>query len=229
MITYHNKTEYYTNLADRPGAPTYGVGSCFVGAVEYLSDGATWAAAATVDTGAGALLTGFSASAGAVAATDSILIGFNKVVANVALRALNLITGYTSGAGVIAATDTVLQAIQKLDGNIALRALNLLTGYTSGAGVIAATDTVLQAIQKIDGNIALRALNLLTGYISDAGVIAATDTVLQAIQKLDGNIALKQTTMNVATADYYVAVTSDGSAITKLTFVNGLLTQVTPP
>jgi len=159
MITYHNKTEYYTNLADRPGAPTYGVGSCFVGAVEYLSDGATWAAAATVDTGAGALLTGFSASAGAVAATDSILIGFNKVVANVALRALNLITGYISGAG----------------------------------------------------------------------VIAATDTVLQAIQKLDGNIALKQTTMNVATADYYVAVTSEGVATTKLTFVNGLLTQVTPP
>jgi len=194
MITYHNKTEYYTNLADRPGAPTYGVGSCFVGAVEYLSDGATWAAAATVDTGAGALLTGFSASAGAVAATDSILIGFNKVVANVALRALNLITG-----------------------------------YISGAGVIAATDTVLQAIQKIDGNIALRALNLITGYISGAGVIAATDTVLQAIQKLDGNIALKQTTMNVATADYYVAVTSEGVATTKLTFVNGLLTQVTPP
>jgi len=179
MITYHNKTEYYTNLADRPDAPAYGVGSCFVGAVEYLSDGATWAAAATVDAGAGALLTGFSASAGAVAATDTILVGFNKVVANVALRALNLLTGYTSGAGAVAATDTVLQGIQKLNGNIALKAPSVLTDVTNVAGEVLATDTVTVGIGKIIGNVALKA---------DASAISGTYTAFTSLTITNGVI-----------------------------------------
>ncbi len=88
----------------------------------------------------GKLLTGYSSSAGVVAATDTILVGFNKLngnadaistVANAALPSASftdaavtskLLTGFVSGAGVVASTDTILQGFNKLDGNVAAKA-----------------------------------------------------------------------------------------------------------
>ncbi len=83
-------------------------------------------------------ITGFVAGAGTVAATDTILQAFNKVVGNIALKADNLLTGFVSGAGTVAATDTVLQAFNKLNGNVALKANAAnaaLTGNTSTQAV----------------------------------------------------------------------------------------------
>jgi pyridoxal/pyridoxine/pyridoxamine kinase len=70
---------------------------------------------------------------------------------------------------------------------------------------------------------------VLTGFVSGAGTVAATDTCLEAIQKLDGNIAAKADPVAAADGDFYVAITSEGAATTKLTFTNGILTAITPP
>jgi hypothetical protein len=140
MITYHDKIEHYATIADRPAASNYGVGQCLVANVTYVSDGAAW----TSETAAAitAPLEGFSASAGTVGATDSILAAFNKLVANVALKATNLLTGFVSGAGTVAATDTVLQAINKLDGNVALKA---------DASTVSVTYTTITSITITNG------------------------------------------------------------------------------
>lgn len=120
------------------------------------------------------LLTGFVSGAGTVAATDTILQAFNKLVGNTQNLAViaNLITGYTSGAGAVAATDTILQAIQKLNGNadaistVANAALpsasftdaavsgKVLTGLAAGANTpIQATDTILAALANLQAQI----------------------------------------------------------------------------
>lgn len=82
------------------------------------------------------LLVGFSSTTGALLATDTLIVGIDKLngnlaatvsVANAALPASSftdsavtskLITGYVSGAGTVGAGDTILQAIDKLNGNI---------------------------------------------------------------------------------------------------------------
>jgi hypothetical protein len=140
-------------------------------------------------------LTGYSASAGVIAATDSVLVGIQKLAGNLAgLVTTNVAEGtnlyYTNARGIG----------------------STLTGYVSGAGTVAAADTVLSAIQKLNGNIVgLSTTNVaegsnlyftnargigavLTGYTSSTGTVAATDTVLQAIQKLAGNAAALTTT-----------------------------------
>ena len=78
-----------------------------------------------------------------------------------------------------------------------------------------------------DGTTAIN--DLLTGFTSGAGTVAATDSILEAIQKLDGNIAAKADPVAAADGDFYVAVTSEGAATTKLTFTDGILTAITPP
>jgi len=92
------------------------------------------------------VLTGFSAGAGVVADTDTILQGFNKVVGNIAALGapVTSLTGEATGTGpgATAVTLTNSAVIGKV-----------LTGYTSGAGTVAATDNILQAIQKLNGNI----------------------------------------------------------------------------
>jgi|SaaInl8_150m_RNA_FD_contig_31_246249_length_1567_multi_14_in_0_out_0_1 hypothetical protein len=64
------------------------------------------------------LLTGYSSGAGAVAATDTVLEGIQKLNGNVALKATDIIAGYSKGAGTVANDDTLKAAIQKLDGNL---------------------------------------------------------------------------------------------------------------
>lgn len=77
----------------------------------------TW----TIQTGNGitAVLTGFSAGAGTVAATDTVLQGFNKLAGNTQnLTVLaNVLTAFSAGAGTVTSADTILQAAQKFQGN----------------------------------------------------------------------------------------------------------------
>lgn len=90
----------------------------------------------------GKLLTGFSSSAGVVAATDTILQAFNKIVGNIAAVDANsniigkVLTGFTAGAGTVSATDTILQAFQKVVGNLAL-----LSGAEVDHGDMGASET----------------------------------------------------------------------------------------
>ena len=109
----------------------------------------------------GKLLTGYVSGAGTVAATDTILVGIDKLngnvvattsVANAALPSASftdaavtgkLITGFVSGAGTVAATDTILAAIDKLDGNIAGKQA-AFSGLTTD-GVIYATSATAEA------------------------------------------------------------------------------------
>lgn len=115
----------------------------------------------------GKVLTGFASGAGAVAATDTILQAFNKVVGNIAAKqdTGNYVTALTgevtaSGPGSAAATVTNSAVIAKV-----------LTGFSAAAGTVAATDSILQAIQKIVGNI-----TLLAGAEVDHGDMGATET-----------------------------------------------------
>jgi len=71
----------------------------------------------------GKVLTGFSAGAGTVAGTDTILQAVNKLAGNTQNLTVinNVLTGYSAGTQgsvtALAATDSILQGIQKLDGN----------------------------------------------------------------------------------------------------------------
>lgn len=80
----------------------------------------TWTAI-TTSSAIAAALTGFSAGAGTVAASDTVLQGFNKLAGNTQNRAVtaNLLTGLAVGANsTILATDTVLEALAKLQAQI---------------------------------------------------------------------------------------------------------------
>lgn len=116
-----------------------------------------------------ATLTSFTAGAGTVASSDTILQALQKIVGN--LAAWRVPTGGTTGQALVknSGTDndvgwaTVSSGLSSTDG-LSEGATNLyftnarviasvLTGFTSGAGTVASTDTILQAIQKIVGNI----------------------------------------------------------------------------
>lgn len=88
------------------------------------------------------LLTGFVAAAGTVAAADTILVGFNKLVGNTQNLPVisNVLTGYVSGAGTVSASDSILSAIQKLNGNIGVyteAAPSLTFDHSVGAKTVA--------------------------------------------------------------------------------------------
>lgn len=133
----------------------------------------------------GKLLTGYSSSAGTVAATDTILQGINKLNGN--------------AVNIKSTADAALPASSFTDSAVTGK---LITGFSSGSGTVADTDTILQAINKLDGNVGTKLASssftdsavtskLITGFVSGAGTVAATDTILQAIDKLDGNTADK--------------------------------------
>ncbi len=108
----------------------------------------------------GQALTGFSAGAGVVAATDTILQAFNKVVGNAAsylsttLNSAQIFVG--NGSNVATAVSpsggfTISNTGVATLGNTAVTG-QPITGFTAGAGTVSATDTILQALQKIVGN-----------------------------------------------------------------------------
>jgi len=140
------------------------------------------------------VLTGFSASAGTVAASDTILQAFNKLVGNVGLKldisaltdaavTSKVLTGFSAGAGTVAATDTILSAFNKLDGNIATKQaagnyITALTGDVTAIGPGSAAASI--ANSTVTGK-------TITGFSSTRGSITGSDTILSAINKLHGN------------------------------------------
>lgn len=105
----------------------------------------------------GKVLTGWTSGAGAVAATDSILEGLQKIDGNVtdglADTAITgkLLTGFVSGAGTVAATDTILEGIEKLDGNAIAHIADTTTHGTTG-DIVGTSDTQILTNKTIDGN-----------------------------------------------------------------------------
>ncbi len=166
------------------------------------------------------VLTAYSAGAGTVTSSDSILTAIQKVDANSSNATViaRLLTGYSAGAGTVAATDSILSAIQKVDGNSSNATViaRTLTSFVAGAGTVSSADTILGAIQKLTGNTQnLTVLaNLLTGFSSAAGTVASTDTVLVAFNKLDGNVnAIKHVVTNTQTDSYTLVLADDGKMI----------------
>lgn len=109
----------------------------------------------------GKVLTGFAAGAGVVAATDTILAAFNKIVGNIAA----LVTGVSSVFGRVGAvvattgdyTSAQITEVTNLFFTNARAIAATLTAYAAGAGTVSATDSILAAIQKLDGNDGLAA------------------------------------------------------------------------
>jgi len=120
--------------------------------------GATIGAAIPTANVTAKVLTGFVSGAGTVAATDTILQGFNKLAGNTQNLPVisNVLTGYTSGPGTISAADTVLGAVQKLNGNAPI-AVSCTAAAGGGATEaltctgLAGTDTILAVFQVTPG------------------------------------------------------------------------------
>lgn len=111
------------------------------------------------------VLTGFSAGAGTVAATDTILQAFQKICGN--------LTGTASGTNTGDQTITLSsEASGSGTGSLAVTLSNaaiiakVLTGFSAGAGTVSATDTILQAFNKICGNLTGTAAGTNTGDVT---------------------------------------------------------------
>lgn len=106
------------------------------------------------------VLSGFSAAAGTVAATDTVLQAFQKlqgtITAGVASFAADVrntvLTGYTVGANVaVAASDSIIGAIQKLQGQIdAINAVaNEWTELVTTGDIIVNSNTTLTNVTEL--------------------------------------------------------------------------------
>jgi hypothetical protein len=168
------------------------------------------------------VLTGYSAAAGTVAATDNILQAIQKVDGNVA-AANTILSGkqntLTNSAGLAGALDdetgTGLAVFATsptlVTPNLGTPSAVVLTNATGTASALniggnAATATLASTVTTnadLTGEVtstgnATTLTNaavigkVLTGYSAAAGSIAATDNILQAIQKVDGNVSGKQ-------------------------------------
>lgn len=81
----------------------------------------TWEALGSAADVLGTPLTGFTSGAGTVAATDTIVQGFNKLAGNLQNKAVgaNVLTGLVAGSNTaIQATDTLLVALANLQAQI---------------------------------------------------------------------------------------------------------------
>lgn len=72
------------------------------------------------------VLTGFSAGAGTVVGTDTVIGALQKIVGNDQNLPVisNLLTGYSASGGTVASSDSILGAMQKVGGNIAAHQAN---------------------------------------------------------------------------------------------------------
>ena len=149
----------------------------------------------------GKVLTGFTAGAGTVAATDTVLAAIQKLAANDGTNA-NLTGMVTSvGNATTVVTNANLTGGVTSVGNATTVVTNAnLTGEVTSVGN-ATTVTNAAVIGKV-----------LTGFTAGAGTVAATDTVLAAIQKLAANDATN--------ANLTGMVTSTGNATTVVTNAN---------
>ena len=137
----------------------------------------------------GKVLTGYTATSGTIAATDTILqaiqkLGFDKHVAvtlgtanglSLSTQALSLALASTSTTGALSSTNW-----NTFNGKLNLT--SLLTGYVVGANTaLAATDSILGAFQKLQGQVNARLTAnqtiTLSGDVSGSGSISIAATV----------------------------------------------------
>lgn len=129
------------------------------------------------------LLTGFSAAAGAVSATDTVLIGFNKVVGNQAL-------GLTPGTP------------QALSGAGAVSVAVMETTVTNAGSTYAVT---LAAPSGIDGQVKIiKAITAMTGTVTLAMTNISTPGFLVPTTGVSGTTTLTFT--NVGDCAIFIAV-----------------------
>ncbi len=118
-----------------------------------------------------ALLTGLvTVAPNTISPSDSILLGIEKLIANLAVTSANIIAGHgyqgSSGPslGIITNITGLLKGDAGTGDTSAATASDvtgqLLTGYVSGAGTITVNDNILTGINKLDGNYA--ALNIIS-------------------------------------------------------------------
>lgn len=121
------------------------------------------------------LLTGFVSGAGTVAATDTVLQGFNKLSGNTQNLPVisNVLTGFVSGAGAVTSADTVLTSLQKVSGNTQNKRILTFTSAAGSGGAateamtvtgLAIGDTILAVSQSVKGanSLPLLGFNTLT-------------------------------------------------------------------
>ncbi len=136
----------------------------------------------------GKVLTGFSAGAGTVSGTDTILQAFNKTTGNISA----LVTGVSSvfsRTGAVVATSgdyntSQVTEVTNLYFTNARAIAATLTGYTSGSGTISSSDSILTAVQKLNGNDALK--ELLSNKATDFTTI--NNTLYPTVQAVNNAI-----------------------------------------
>jgi len=114
----------------------------------------------------GKLLSGYTPSSGTLAATDSILDGFDKMGGSLATSAGQMVLGKASNI----ATPTTLSGDVTVNStgvvSVANTTAKLLTGYTPSSGTLAATDSILGAFDKVGASLATTAGQLVLGNAS---------------------------------------------------------------
>ena len=171
-----------------PSDLTLANGSIIVGDGSNLGSPVSKSAAVT-----SSLLTGYVSGAGVVAASDTLLVGINKL------------NGNTAAVSTIA--NAALPSASFTDASVSSK---LITGYVSGAGVVAASDTILQAVNKLNGNDALKLPltgGTVTGTIVMTGVTntlrppVLTDTDMNALTPAEGMVIYNVTSHSLAFYD----------------------------
>ncbi|MDR3411952.1 MAG: hypothetical protein P4L87_13580, partial [Formivibrio sp.] len=131
----------------------------------------------------GKVLTGFSANAGTVAASDSILQGMQKLAGTL---------------GVPTNSNTASQIVQRdASGNFSAGTItaNLSGSATSFTGSLAGDVTGTQGATVVSNAAVIG--KVLTGFSANAGTVAASDSILQGMQKLAGTLGAP-TNLNTA-------------------------------
>lgn len=146
-------------------------------------------------------LTGFSASAGTVAATDTIVQAFNKVVGNATALA----------ATVAALTTSAISEGSNLYFTAARVRSTVLTGLsTASAAVVTASNTVLEAIGQLQAQ--LNGLGTLWGNINYLAPVNGTFTILQYAPVAFTVNSLKQ--VRTTSGSLTLAIKINGTAMT---------------
>ena len=145
------------------------------------------------------VLTGYTSTAGTVAATDNIVTAIGKLDGNTALKAPIASPTFTGTPTLPTGTIGVTQTAGNNTTALATTAF-VATAVTAAAtpDADATTKGKVQLAGDLSGTAALPTITnsavinkVLTGYTSTAGTVAATDNIVTAIGKLDGNTALK--------------------------------------
>lgn len=131
----------------------------------------------------GKLITGYSAGAGTITGTDTILQAIGKLQGN--------ITASVSGVTMVSFDNVATNANGFTGSVFDPTGSPTITIGTNVTGILKGNGTVMSAASDADIT-----GKLLTGYSSGSGTVAATDTILGAIQKLDGNISDLDTEIN---------------------------------